>query len=544
LHKNGIIYTEKASRIKGLRGFMLRDFGQITMPLSPYQGIYDLVVSKDHLLRQIKENIDFSFVNPMLKKQYCEAFGRPAKEPEMMFKLMFLKKLYDLSDVRLISQAQTDMAYKYFLDLDPEAEMVDPSLMTKFRKTRITEDILEEMLKETIRQAIEKGIIKSKTIIVDSTHTNANVRAKTVTQVLRELSRGLRKEIYKSMYDLSEKFPDKPDETADLEEEIEYTQKLLESIREGVESSDNKLLKSLYNRIKELLDTNRIREIRSKDDEDARFGHKKVSSTFFGFKNHLAMTEERIVTGIEVTNGGEPDGKQLAALLEKSQSNGVEVKEIVGDMAYVSEGNLDVCEENGVTLIAKTNSAVAAAAANANAPAKDLPFATMLLATPCKLAVNAVSIAIILQVCCPICSIFEITAVAWLWRFSANAVFIAVIFQTFSLSCVKLEITTSAWPCRYTLKLPRIALTLFAASAIGCINWVESAGAPGCSLNASTALSPSHLPPIYPPRPPKIPPTIVPIPGSIAVPANAPSFAPARPPPKPPAALTVAVTLS
>ena len=244
----------------------MRDFGQITMPLSPYQGIYDLVVSKDHLLRQIKENIDFSFVNPMLKKQYCEAFGRPAKEPEMMFKLMFLKKLYDLSDVRLISQAQTDMAYKYFLDLDPEAEMVDPSLMTKFRKTRITEDILEEMLKETIRQAIEKGIIKSKTIIVDSTHTNANVRAKTVTQVLRELSRGLRKEIYKSMYDLSEKFPDKPDETADLEEEIEYTQKLLESIREGVESSDNKLLKSLYNRIKELLDTNRIREIRSKDD--------------------------------------------------------------------------------------------------------------------------------------------------------------------------------------------------------------------------------------------------------------------------------------
>jgi transposase len=137
---------------------MLRDFGQISMSLSPYQGIYDLVVSKDHLLRQVKENIDFSFVNPMLKKQYCEAFGRPAKEPEMMFKLMFLKKLYDLSDVRLISQAQTDMAYKYFLNLDPEDEMVDPSLMTKFRKTRITEDILEEMLKETIRQAIEKGI--------------------------------------------------------------------------------------------------------------------------------------------------------------------------------------------------------------------------------------------------------------------------------------------------------------------------------------------------------------------------------------------------
>ena len=33
------------------------------------------------------------------------------------------------------------MAYKYFLDLDPEDGMIDSSLLTKFRKTRITEDI-------------------------------------------------------------------------------------------------------------------------------------------------------------------------------------------------------------------------------------------------------------------------------------------------------------------------------------------------------------------------------------------------------------------
>lgn len=42
------------------------------------------------------------------------------------------------------------MAYKYFLDMDPEDNIIDSSLLTKFRKTRITEDILEQMLKETI----------------------------------------------------------------------------------------------------------------------------------------------------------------------------------------------------------------------------------------------------------------------------------------------------------------------------------------------------------------------------------------------------------
>ena len=126
---------------------MLKTVVQTEMSLSPYEGLYEAIIPTNHMLRRLKENIDFSFVNPMLKKQYCEHYGRPAKEPEMMFKLLFLKKIYDLSDERVISSAQTDMAYKYFLGLSPEDKMVDPSLLTKFRKTRITEDILEELLK-------------------------------------------------------------------------------------------------------------------------------------------------------------------------------------------------------------------------------------------------------------------------------------------------------------------------------------------------------------------------------------------------------------
>jgi len=341
---------------------MLRENSQMKLSLSPYQGLYDRVVSKEHLLRKIKENIDFSFVNPMLRKQYCEAFGRPAKEPEMMFKLLFLKKMYDLSDERLVSQAGTDMAYKYFLNLDPEDEMIDPSLLTKFRKTRISEDILEEMLRETIRQAIEKGIIKSNTIIVDSTHTEAAVRSMSTTQILRSLCKQLRRKIYQEMYDLSSKFPEKPSETAELSKERAYAWELIEATANDIETSNHEGLQGLHAHIKELLESERIGEIRSKDDEDARRGHKTVNSTFFGYKNHIAMTEERIITGIEVTSGEAPDGKQLPVLLEKSQSIGIVVKEVVGDMAYVSDDNLDICTEKGVTLFAKTNSAVAAAA--------------------------------------------------------------------------------------------------------------------------------------------------------------------------------------
>lgn len=81
------------------------------LSLSSYQGIDEVIIPDKHLLRRIKENIDFSFVNPMWRKQDYEYFGCPAKEPEMMFKLLFLKKRHDLFDGILISSVQTDMAY-------------------------------------------------------------------------------------------------------------------------------------------------------------------------------------------------------------------------------------------------------------------------------------------------------------------------------------------------------------------------------------------------------------------------------------------------
>ena len=240
-----------------------------------------------------------------------------------------------------------------FLDLDPEDDMIDSSLLTKFRKTRITEDILEEMLKETITQAIQKGLIKSTAIIVDSTHTNAAARPASPTQVLRSLSKQLRKEIYKNMYDLSVKFPEKPSETADLEEEIKYTNQLLENVGEDILSSNQSKLQKLYVHIKELLESDRIRKIWSKQDEEARFGHKSETSTFFGYKNHIAMTEERLITGIQVTSGEASDGYMLKPLVEQSKSNGIEVKEVLGDTAYSSIENIKYCDGKKMTLIAK-----------------------------------------------------------------------------------------------------------------------------------------------------------------------------------------------
>lgn len=343
---------------------MLTDYTQ--MKLSQYHSLYDVIVSEDHILRKIKDNVDFSFVNPMLKEQYCEFFGRPAKEPEMMFKLLFLKKLYDLSDVSLIQNAEVNMAYKYFLDLNPEDKLVDPSLLTKFRKTRITEDILEEMLKETINQAIEKGLIKSTAIIVDSTHTLAAVKAVSPTQVLRTLTKQLRREIYQNMYDLSAKFPDKPEETEDLRTEIEYSRKLLENVGQEIMAGGESKAMELLKRVSELLEDEQIQSIRSKDDKDARYGYKTPTSSFYGYKNHIAMTEERMISSVEITGGEAFDGTEMKKLVETSKKNGIKVTDVIGDMAYSTKDNIAYCEENEILLVSKSNPGITNAAKRKN----------------------------------------------------------------------------------------------------------------------------------------------------------------------------------
>lgn len=332
---------------------MLRE--EIQTRLSLYRGLYDVIVPKDHLLRRIKESIDFSFVNPMLREQYCAHFGRPAKEPEMMFKLLFLKKLYDLSDEALIQNAMVNMAYKYFLDMDPEDNIIDSSLLTKFRKTRITEDILEQMLKETIKQAIDKGLIKSTAIMVDATHVKANATAKRPTELLRDMTKKLRLEIYKSMYELSDRFPDKPSETADLSEEIEYSKKLLEAVEEDILASGRTELKSLRDQIKELLLDERIRRIRSVTDKDAKYGHKSQTSSFFGYKAHIAMTEERLISAVQVTSGEACDGDVMRELAERSVKNGITVDEINADTAYSTGANIEYCNDNDIRLISPLN---------------------------------------------------------------------------------------------------------------------------------------------------------------------------------------------
>ena len=330
---------------------------QQQIQFSPYSSLYDLIVPQDNLLRKINELIDFSFIYDELLDKYCTTNGRTAESPVRMFKYLLLKTIYSVSDVDVVERSRFDMSFKYFLEMTPEESVINPSSLTKFRKLRLKDtDLLNLLIGKTVSIAVEKGIIKSKSIIVDATHTLSRSNPFSAIDVLRERSKLLRKTVYLFDDQFKEHMPEK-NTTNELEKELVYSKELERRIAEEQTLSSIPAVKEKLNLLKETIEDTQENFILSKD-TDAKTGHKSADSSFFGYKTHIAMTEERIITAAVVTSGEKGDGPELPKLLEISQENGIEVDAIIGDAAYAGKENLKLTREQNIQIVAKLNSTI------------------------------------------------------------------------------------------------------------------------------------------------------------------------------------------
>lgn len=325
-----------------------------SMKPSPYTALYDIVIPKDHIFRRINELVDFSFVTQELAEKYCPDNGRLAIHPIRMFKYLFLKSMHPLSDVDLIERSKYDLSYKFFLDMAPEEAVIDPSSLTKFRKLRLQDThLLDLLIEKTVALAVDHGLIETGTIIVDATHTQSRYNLKKPQEILQDQSRKLRKSVYSVNESMKEQFPNKNIKD-DLEAELDYCKELI-SIIERVPglSANPKIGESL--RLLEETVADDMEQLHCSTDPDARTGHKSADTSFFGYKTHLAMSVERLVTAAIVTTGEKNDGKLLQSLIEKSCAAGVNVNTVIGDTAYSEKENLHYAEKNHICLISKLN---------------------------------------------------------------------------------------------------------------------------------------------------------------------------------------------
>lgn len=134
------------------------------------------LVPADHLLRKIDAVIDFSFIHELTAPLYCPDNGRPALDPTLMFKALFLGYLFGVrSERQLVREIQVNVAYRWFLRLRLSDRVFDASTLSQNRRRRYGDtSVAQEIFDRVVEQAISHGLVDGTVLYTDSTHLKAN----------------------------------------------------------------------------------------------------------------------------------------------------------------------------------------------------------------------------------------------------------------------------------------------------------------------------------------------------------------------------------
>ncbi len=146
---------------------------------------YDLSLEEriphDHLLRRIKELIDFDFVYEQVEDCYG-ANGNVSVPPPIVIKLMLLLFLYDVrSERELIRSLTYRLDWLWFCDYDFDSDIPNHSILSKARK-RWGLDIFETLFTRAVAQCVAAGLVNGRKIHMDGSLVDANASNNSVVK--------------------------------------------------------------------------------------------------------------------------------------------------------------------------------------------------------------------------------------------------------------------------------------------------------------------------------------------------------------------------
>lgn len=140
----------------------------------------DMLVPADHLLRKIAATVDFEFIRGEVAHLYCADNGRPALDPVVMFKLLFIGYLFGIrSERQLMRDVQVNVAYRWFAGFRLTGKVPDASTFSQNRRRRFTDTtVYQGIFDAIVQQAMGHGLVGGRVLYTDSTHLKANANKK------------------------------------------------------------------------------------------------------------------------------------------------------------------------------------------------------------------------------------------------------------------------------------------------------------------------------------------------------------------------------
>ncbi len=244
------------------------------------RGLFDEEMKLEKLekkgdpLIEINNLIDWEIFRPILNKVFKKEAkgpgGRPSYDYVMMFKILFLQRLYNLSDEQMEYQINDRLSFLRFLGLSLNKDVPDQNTIWLFRETLTKANAVEKLFKKFDKYLDQKGIISHKGSIVDAS--------------------------------------------------------FVEVPRQRNSKEENKKIKN--NEVPEEWEENQYKM--SQKDIDARWMTKN-GERHYGYKNHIKIDKKsKIILSYKTTDASVHDSQALEDLLDKKDSH----HELFADSAY------------------------------------------------------------------------------------------------------------------------------------------------------------------------------------------------------------------
>ena len=217
--------------------------------------------------------------------------GRHPYEPVLIFKMLFLSYLYDVSERAVEELADLNVLMKWFLGIAVDEPVPDHSTLTAFKRRFVQNGAwlpLQQVYDDIIREAVGRGLQFGDLQVLDSVHTQADVNN---AKEQRRQGRGGK--------------PRDPDARV---------------VNKG---------------------KRRVVQGNGKTTE--------LQITYRGYKTHVSMNAQTgVVTSLLVTAGNHPDNKAFVGLREHDRTLGLPTRAYGGDKAYDDTDIYERLEQEGL----------------------------------------------------------------------------------------------------------------------------------------------------------------------------------------------------
>ena len=129
-------------------------------------------IRPDHPLRPIKRMVDqeLARMSGLFEQAYTRDNGRPSVPPERLLKALLLQCLYSIrSETQLVERIDTDLLFRWFLDMDPAQDAFDQTTFTHNRPRLERHGIVAAFFDGVVRRAMKAGLASDEHFTVDGT---------------------------------------------------------------------------------------------------------------------------------------------------------------------------------------------------------------------------------------------------------------------------------------------------------------------------------------------------------------------------------------